>query len=130
MGLAAVVFKEHTRRAVQLAYDDTLGSVNNERAGLGHQRHLTHVGLVLTRLFNGGLCGLSVHNHEPNTGTQRCRIGQASLLALFDVKGRLAELKVNKLELGITVVANNRKDGAKGSLQAVVLALIGRDLSL
>jgi hypothetical protein len=38
MGLALVVIEEHAGRAVQLGDDDALGAVDDEGAGLGHQR--------------------------------------------------------------------------------------------
>ena len=47
VGLALVVIEEHARRAVQLADDDALGAVDDERAGVGHQRDLAEVDLLL-----------------------------------------------------------------------------------
>jgi hypothetical protein len=45
--LPLVVIEEHTGRAVQLADDDALGPVDDERAVLGHQRDLAEVDLLL-----------------------------------------------------------------------------------
>ncbi len=47
MRLAAVVFKEYARRTVQLRYDYTLGTVDYERTGSGHERQLAHVHFLL-----------------------------------------------------------------------------------
>ena len=45
--LALVVVEEDARAAVQLADDDALGAVDDERAGVRHQRDLAEVDLLL-----------------------------------------------------------------------------------
>ena len=50
--LAAVVFEEHARRAVQLRDDHALGAVDDERAVLGHERNLAHVDLLLLHFLD------------------------------------------------------------------------------
>ena len=57
--LAAVVVEEHARRTMQLRDDHALGAVDDEGAGVGHERNLAHVDFllldVLDHLLRAGL---------------------------------------------------------------------------
>ena len=53
-----VVLEKHAWRTVQLGHDHALGTVDDERAFIGHQRHFAHVDLLLFDLFHHlGLVG-------------------------------------------------------------------------
>src|SRR5690349_12922823 len=52
MSLAFVVIEEHARASVQLRDDDALGAVDDERAVLGHQRHLAEIDLLLADVLD------------------------------------------------------------------------------
>ena len=79
--------EEGARRPVQLADDDALGAVDDERAVLGHQRDVAEVDLLLLDVADGldaGL-GILVPDHQPDRHLQRHGVGHAALLALVDV---------------------------------------------
>src|SRR6516162_954265 len=60
MGFSLVVFKENSRRAMQLADDNSLGSVDHERTVLGHQGDLTKVDFLLLHIFDAARAALRV----------------------------------------------------------------------
>jgi len=47
MSFALVVTEEHPRRAVELAHDDALRTIDDEGAGLSHERHLADIDFLL-----------------------------------------------------------------------------------
>ena len=57
--LALVVVEEHARAPVELADDDALGAVDDERAGLGHQRDLAEVDLLLLDVAHDALAAVA-----------------------------------------------------------------------
>jgi hypothetical protein len=56
--LALVVVEEDARGAVQLRHHDALGAVDDERAGLGHQRDLAEVDLLLLDVADDALAAV------------------------------------------------------------------------
>src|SRR5262245_66135553 len=58
MSLSLVVFKENSRGTVELANDNPFGSVNHERAVLGHQGNLTEVNFLFFHVFDAAGPGL------------------------------------------------------------------------
>ena len=91
--LALVVVEEHARAAVQLADDDALGAVDDERAVVGHQRDLAEVDLLLLdvadRLRPGLLVG--VPDDQAHDDLDRRGERHAALAALVDVVLGLVE---------------------------------------
>ena len=87
VGLALVVVEEHARAAVQLADDDALGAVDDERAVLGHQRDLAEVDLLLLDVADQALAALAraVVDDELDRDLDRRGEGHAALAALVDV---------------------------------------------
>src|SRR5690606_36349255 len=69
MGFATVVLKEHARRTVQLRHNDALGTVDDKRARIGHERHFAHVYFLLFYFFDGGLAYLAIHQYQAHLGT-------------------------------------------------------------
>src|SRR5262249_6079544 len=57
--LALVVVEEDARRAMQLADDDALGTVDDEGTGVGHERDLAEVDLLLLDVANQALATLA-----------------------------------------------------------------------
>ena len=123
MRLAAVVLEEHARRAVELRHDDALGAVDDERAVVGHERHLAHVDLLLLHFLDRVLRRFAIHDHEAHLGAQRRAIGQAALLAFDDVERRRQQREADELEPGVARVARDREYRRERGLQAFVLAL-------
>ena len=107
---ATVVLEEHARRTVQLRDDDTLGAVDHEGTGGGHERNLAHVDLLLLHFLHRGLAGLAVHDDQTHAGTQRRTEGHAALLAFLHVEGRRSQVVADELQTGHVVVRRNRKD--------------------
>ena len=128
--LAAVVLEKHARGAVQLADDDALGAVDDERAGRGHERNLAHVDLLLLHLLDRRLARLLVHDGEAHLGAQRTGEGEATLLALLDVERRLAQREADEIQARILRVAFDRKYRGESGLQPLVLAFLRRHGSL
>ncbi len=128
MGLALVVFKEHARRAVQLRDDDALGTVDDERALVGHQGHFAHVDLLLLDFLDHlGLRGrrLTVIDDQLNLGAHGRGEGQTTGLALAHIESRLGEVVLDELHLHKTVVGDDGEGRVEGRLQAFDGAFFG-----
>jgi hypothetical protein len=124
--LAAVVLEEHARGTMQLGNDDPLRAVDHEGSGVGHERDLAHVDLLLLHFLDFLLDALAVENHQAHTGAQRSGISQAALLAFDDVEHRRAQGVADEIQAGIAAMADDGEDRLEGRLQARILALCGR----
>ena len=89
--------------ANQLAYDNALGSVDDEGAVVGHHREVTEKDLLL---FD--LTGLAVE--EPGGYEQRVRIVAIAVLGLFDCLCRVTESMVGELEREVSCEVFDRRD--------------------
>ena len=100
MRLTLVVVEEHAGRAVHLADDDTLGAVDDERAVIRHQGHVTHIDGLLLDIADGLGAGIliEVPDDQPQRHLQRGGEGHAALDALLDVVFRLFQLIVDELQ--------------------------------
>ena len=67
----------NTGRTNQLAYNNTLCSVNNKRSGIRHQRKIAHKNLMLVDLF-------FILIVESYANLQRSCISSIPLLTFFD----------------------------------------------
>src|ERR1039458_4275273 len=79
--------EKDARRAVQLADDDALGAVDDERAVVGHERNLTKEHFLFLDVPDALLLGfgiLGIHG-QPDGDLEGSRIGHAALLALRHV---------------------------------------------
>jgi hypothetical protein len=130
VGLAFVVLEEHAGRAVQLRHDHALGAVDDERAGVRHERNLAHVHLLLLQFLDRRLGRLAIHDRQPDFRTQRRGIGEPALLALLHVERRLAEHVRDEVEPRVARVARDRKDRVERGLKALGLAALWRGLGL
>ncbi|EXI74157.1 MAG: hypothetical protein AW07_02295 [Candidatus Accumulibacter sp. SK-11] len=129
MCLAAVVFEEDARRAMQLRNDHPLGAVDDERAGGSHQRDLAHVDLLLLDLLDR-IGHLAIEYHQPHLGPQsRCE-GESALLAFGNVEGRLGQRIADELQARVAAVTDDRKDRGESGLQPLVPALSWRHAGL
>ncbi|CAM5196674.1 hypothetical protein CDEN61S_01685 [Castellaniella denitrificans] len=121
VGLAAVMFEEHARRAVQLGHDDPLGAVDDEGAGVRHERNFAHVDFLFLDFLDGGLADLAVHQHQAHLGAQRRRVGQAALLAFLDVEHGGAQHVADEFQPRHLIMADDRKYRIEGRLQSFFL---------
>ncbi len=103
-GFVVALAKIDARAAHQLADDDPLGAVDDEGAGIGHERKIAHEDLLLL-----DLAGLLVE--EPGGDPQRRGIGGVPLLALLDrVLGLVVEPVVDKIEHEVAGVILDGRD--------------------
>ncbi len=131
MRLALVVVEEDAGAAVQLADDDALGAVDDERTGLRHQRDLAEVDLLLLDVAHDALATLAgVVDHELGRHLDRRGVRHAALAALLDVVLRLLEVVADEDELARPVEVLDREDAAEDGLQADLRALVLRDVRL
>ena len=68
VSLAAIMLEEHPRRAVQLAHDNALGTVDHERTGISHERNLAHVDFLLFHFLD--VAGITIQDDQTDAGTQ------------------------------------------------------------
>src|SRR6202158_2222364 len=89
---------------MELADDDALGAVDDERAVLGHQRDVAEVDLLLLDVADGLDAGLRVlvPDHEADRHLQRHGVGHAALLTLVDV---VLQLEADGVAADVTDVA-------------------------
>ncbi len=71
VSLAAVMLEENPGRTVQLGNNDTLGTVDHKRTGIGHQRDLAHIDFLLLDFLDLWLGGLLVEDGQAHAGAQR-----------------------------------------------------------
>jgi hypothetical protein len=110
--------KKTPGRAVQLAHDDALGAVDDERTGVGHQRELAEVDLLLLDVAHDALAAIArVVDHELVGDLDRRGEGHAALAALLDVVlGRL-EVVRDEHELARAVEVLDREHRAENRLE-------------
>ena len=100
MRLAAVMIKEDAGRAVHLRDDDALGAVDDKGAVAGHQGHIAHIDFLLLDVADTAHAGqiVDIPNDQAQGHFQRRGIGDAALLAFFDVVFRFVELVMHEFE--------------------------------
>ncbi len=130
--LALVVVEEHAGRAVHLADDDAFGAIDDERAVVGHQRHVAHVdGLFLDVADRAG-AGVLIHvpYDQAQDDLQRGGIGHAALDAFLDVVFRLLELVGDEFQAAAAREIIDREDRLEDFLQPGMQPAVGRDVHL
>ena len=132
VGLALVVVVEHARAAVQLADDDALGAVDDERPVVRHQRDLAEEDLLLLHVADrlGARLLVGVPHHQADGHLDRRGEGHAALAALIDVVFGLVERVADELDRGGLREVLDREDALEHALQADVLTLVQRDVLL
>ena len=102
--------EEHSGRAVQLADDDALGSIDDERAVLRHQRNVAEENFLLLDVADGTVARLIlVPDGEPHRDFERRRVGHAALFAFRHV---VLELQPNRIAALVAEVGSIRVVGA------------------
>jgi hypothetical protein len=130
--LAAVVIEEHARRTMQLRDDHALGAVDDEGAGVSHERNFAHVDLLLLDVLDHFLRSRAVFviNDQAHRGAQRRAIRHAAIAALALVERRFAEAIFDVLQRSIARVAGDREHRLQRRVQTFFGALLGRDFFL
>ena len=131
VGLALVVVEEDAGAAVELADDDALGPVDDEGAGVRHQRDLAEVDLLLLDVADDALATLAgVVDHQLRRHLDRRGVRHAALAALLDVVLRLLEVVADEDELARPVEVLDREDAAEHRLQPDLRPLVLRHVRL
>src|SRR6185312_10148748 len=132
MALALVVIEEHAGRAMHLRDDDALGTVDDEGAVLGHERHVAHVDVLLFDVADRARARIlvDVPDHQAQGHLQRRGEGDAALLALLDVIFRLLELIAHEFEPRPVGEILDRENRLEDFLQPDAGALLGQDVHL
>ena len=104
---------------MHLRDDDALGAVDDERAVVGHQRHVAHVDGLLLDVADRAGAGILVHvpDDQAQDDLQRRGIGHAALDALLDVVFRLFQLVIDELQPAAAGEVVDREDGLEHFLQ-------------
>ena len=101
---------EHTGRADQLGYDDPFCTVDNERAGVSHNREIAHEQIMFLQ-FPGFLV------FQTDLHVERCRIVDILRLALLNVVLALAEIILPEVQRPLMCAILNRGNICKYILQ-------------
>src|ERR1700686_5013396 len=110
--------KEHARRAVQLADDDTLRAIDDERAVLRHQRNVAEKYFLLFDVADGTIAGfILIPDGKPHRNFERRGISHAALFALRHV---ILQLQSNRVAALVTEVR---------SVGVVRAALVAQNIS-
>ena len=118
--------EEDTGAAVQLADNDSLGAVDDERALLGHDREVAEVDILLDRLF-GLVLVLVLLGAQAQLGLEREGERQALREALLDgVLGRL-QREVEVLERVALASVRDREVLPESGFQPLLLVTLLRD---
>ena len=126
MGLATVMVKEHTGRAVHLRDDDPLCAVHDKGTVRGHQRHVAHVDVLLLDVADRPRTRdlILFPNFKAKRYLEGRRIGQTSLLALLDIIFRLFEIVRHKFEFGAPGKILNREDRPECFLKSMLATVV------
>ena len=132
MGLALVMIEEDTGRTVQLRDDDALGAVDDEGAGLGHERQFAHVDFLLAHVLDDLGAGRSVLvvDHQPQQHAQGRGKGRAAQMTLALVEHWIAQAILDILQDGVARVALDGEHGLEGRMQPEIPAVLDRHIGL
>jgi hypothetical protein len=119
--------EEYAGAAVQLGYDDTFGSVDDERTGRCHIRDVAEIH-VLNPGFETLVVGVGAGQAE--LGLQRNVVCETSIKTLFDrILGRIDEI-VDKIEPVIVSGVFNRKNFLENLIESFVFPAVRGGLEL
>ena len=121
VGLTLVVIEDHAWRTVELRYDDALGTVDDERAGFGHERNFAHVNFLFFDVANVSGAGflIDIVHHETDGNLQRRRERHSALTALVHIVLRFLENVVTfELERGRFIEVVDRENRLENRLQS------------
>ena len=119
--------EEHARRAVQLRYDDTLRSVDDERSAFGHIRNRPEVHVLH---HDAEIFVFVVRAIELQLGFQRDTVRKAAFQALFDRVARRVDIVVYELQYEVVPGVRDGEVFLKHLVEAFVLAIFGRGVHL
>ena len=135
-----VLLEDHTRRTMQLAHHDPLGTVDDERAQLGEERQIAEIDFFLDDISRTlfplfPLLPLAVlfrtlPHDQPQQRLQGCRVGHVPFDALFDRVLRLTERRRYVLESEVLVDVGDRKNFCENAIEAKIPLFLHIDILL
>ncbi len=102
MGLAAIMVKQHARRAVHLADDNALGAVDDKGAVLRHERHVAHVHILLLDIEHTARFGIGIdfEHDQAQRDAHRGGVSNPALAAFVRVEFGRLQLVIHEIKLG------------------------------
>ena len=111
---------------MQLRYDDTLGTINDEGTIFGHERYLAHVDFLFFYILDGLVGGLFIINDQSHLYAQRTGVGNTAQLAFVDIKYRHAQFEIHVFQRSVATVADYREHRFECRMQPVTATLLQR----
>ncbi len=119
--------EENARRTMQLGYDDTLRTVDDERTAFGHVGNRPEVDVLH---HDAEILMLVVRAIEFQLGFQRNTIRKSALEALLDRITRRVDVVVDELQNEVVPGVRDGEVLLKHLVEAFVLAVLGRGVHL
>ena len=118
ISLRLLAFEEDAGRAMQLADDDALGSIDDEGSVFGHQRDFAEEDLLLLDVADGLVAGLGVlvEDGETDGDFEGSGIGHAALFAFGDI---VLELEADGIAAAVAESDDILVEGAAARAQNV-----------
>src|SRR6185503_20661300 len=112
------------RRAVQLADNDSLGAVDDERSEWREQRKLTEIDFLLDDVLRPLAAFSLLEDDELQRRLERSRVGHVALDAFRDGVFGVPERVALELQREILVDVRDREQVLEDSLEPDVLAVV------
>ena len=96
--------KKDARRTVHLRNDDTLGTIENKRTFVRHQRNVAHIDVLLLNVVNGLGAGslVGIPDDQTQGSLNRSGIGHITLNTFVDIVLRLFKFIFDKLQFAVS----------------------------
>ena len=93
MRFSFVMIEENAGRSMELAYDNTFGTIDDKRPSVGHQRNRTKINLLLLYIPDvGDPCLLvDIIYNQPDGDTQRNLVGHSPVYTLLNTVFNFSE---------------------------------------
>ena len=78
--------EEHTRRTVQLGYNNTLGTIDHKGTVVCHERNFTHVDFLFFNILDRLVSAILVIDNQAHFDAQRHSVSYATELTFLNVK--------------------------------------------
>ena len=115
VGLATVMVKQNTRRAVHLRHDNAFCAVDEEGAVLGHERHVAHVNVLLLDIEDraGFRFGVDFKDDQAERDLHWRGVSDPALAAFFHVELGVFQFIGDKIELSRAGKVTDRENAAQ-----------------
>ena len=109
---------------MQLRDDNSLCTIDDEGAGVGHERQFAHVDLLLLDVLDRLVVGraFAIIDDQAHGHAQRCAVAHAALAALALIERGFAQAVADVFEGRIARIARDREHRFQRRMQAFVFA--------